>query len=1094
VQGIVESVLRKGEFIVDQIENNFLLGRCDGEGTVPTECTSNSEDDSCVNDTTAVHSSKESSISIGNEGGSCHFVLVSGLPGSGKRSLVRTALDKSRSAENKSFILVSERFQTPKAIGAAFKENFSKRLNKNRPFKALPAIQEIFRIASQSTELSRAVQSVIKELLPNPDDMNALCELLPGLRKWLQDDADALESTNLPESSDVPSTEPGIQFDLHLTGDSIPILQKFVLAVVTFVPIVVLLEDVQHADETSLLLIKSLLATNETDTELQPADSSKGLIIFATYSDVDGVLSSSSLLSSFKSADGNSAKPLAPTEMTNECASKPPVSGPPSHSTDFIHQIAVTDLSWDDVSEWVHACGGYIQKCSAKQKTEITNLVFHHSNGNPLHIRYLLLFLEEAESLLQEPIHKKRIPCKLDDLFTSVLLRQEKSMQKVVQVTAFLALYCEGDVSHEVIDTALNAPCIGIIEAANELGLLECSSTRPSSYFSRESFQKASCSTITDVSSLYLDIGRSIWRNAILFQDLKRESDEDVIARVLLSTQLLRNCIDLLRDIDERIYMSQLCYETGQKSSSLGDFQTSSKLFEFAICVLGSELWRHDLYEASLVLHNSAAQSYCSIADYDKMQKTVDVIFDRALTFQDQLAGYVVLLYAYASQNKLLDLFRTASMVLHEIGEPIDSNPGSISVVVNLLRTKWALRGKSDRFFSELPIVENAEYFILTQLLSLAMYHSYIFKPNAGLVLCFRLVRLSIKYGLTGPSLHAFTCYAFFLCTTGKFDEGYRMGQLALKYATKCGAWWPRINVLVYGCVNPWSRPFRHSLQPLNHARQAALAYGDLDMHASASFYYLATSMSVGMPLLKLKTAAQVFCLDIAASGQMTPLLSILPLWSVITGLLGEEETLDLGGEVNDASSALKHCIKEGNKFMTGNFYVNQTMWCCLIGDYEEALQMAKTSFEQRQICDYTLTFYEGLAALAYSWNSTSFLNRISLRRGKKLAKFVKSWADRCPENFRNKQWLLEAEIAALKGKTDHALSLFEQSIGKAKSETFIHEEAIAFERLGHYQRYIGNVSDAKISFASAQMAYEKWGASILVERMGDVLSSFHSK
>jgi predicted ATPase len=1087
LQAIAAAVIQKGEFIVDYSLNNVFVDKNDYEGTQPTECTSNSEEDSFANETSAIRHRKDDFINSGGEGG-CHFVLVSGRPGTGKRSLVSAVFSWNKIRKSKaSFIYVSERFQSPEGSYASTTNHSKKSMSPRRPFKALQAFHDIVRLATQNFEMSTAIEQKLKLLLDSPDDASALCELVPGAKKWLQVDTDAPDSPNsacVPELSKIPPSGPGMHSSLQPTQAWVQILQKFLVVIVSVVPVVILLEDAQYADEISLALIKSLIATNENRTAHQ------GLMIVATHNDLDGALSSNTLLSSLESFDGNGVKPFDLNEMSAECVRKPLNSDPNVSCTHCTYHIIVSELSWGDVREWVHSCGGIIQQCSAEQKIEISNLVFHHSNGNPLHIRYLLLFLEQDESLLQDQIYKKRIPYKIDDLFTSILLQQDMMLQKVVQVISLLAQYCEGDVNRNVVDIAMNLPCSDIIEAACWLGLIECSSTRPTLFFCRESFQRAAYCTITDVSSLYLDIGRSIWRNAILSQGEKKESDdEDIIARVLLSTQLLRNFIALLSDVDERIYMSQLCYETGLKSSSLGDFKTSSKLFEFAIGVLGSELWRHDLYEASLVLHNAAAQSYCSIADYGSMQKTLDDIFDRASTFQDKLAGYVVLLYAYASQNKLLDLFRTASMVLNDLGEPINSNPGKFTVIVHLLQTKWALRGKDDRFFSDLPIVENAEYFILTQLLSLAMYHSYIFMPNAGLVLCFRLVRLSIKYGLTGPSLHAFTCYAFFLCSTGNFEEGYRMGQLSLKYATKCGAWWPRINVLVYGCVNPWSCPFHHSLEPLNRARLGALTYGDSDMHGSASFYYLATSMSVGIPLLKLKAAAQLFCQDIAASGQMTPLFSILSLWSVITGLLGEEETLDLGGVVNDASSALKYCIKEGNKYMAGNFYAYRTMWYCLIGQYEEALKMAKKTFEQRQICDYMLTFYEGLAVLALSRNSTSCLTHRLLRRGKKLSKCVKSWADRCPENFRNKQWLLEAEIAALKGKSVQALSLFEQSIGKAKKEGIVHEEAIAYERLGRYLLHMRNVSKAKSSLTSARSAYEKWGASVLVDHMNELLA-----
>ena len=192
----------------------------------------------------------------------------------------------------------------------------------------------------------------------------------------------------------------------------------------------------------------------------------------------------------------------------------------------------------------------------------------------------------------------------------------------------------------------------------------------------------------------------------------------------------------------------------------------------------------------------------------------------------------------------------------------------------------------------------------------------------------------------------------------------------------------------------------------------------------------------------------------------------------------------------SDAEAAFKYAVKEGNKYVVGGIYVFRTIWYYLIGDYENALEMARKAVEQRKLSDFALTFYEGLAAVAIASTLKSQQRRKYRNLGQVMAKRLRLWTRRCADNFLNKQLLLDAEIAGLNGKAISAISLFQKSIDKAAKEGFIHEEGVAYERLGHYQLHLGRKSDAMKSFVSARTAFDNWGAIRLVRRMNQMLAS----
>lgn len=154
------------------------------------------------------------------------------------------------------------------------------------------------------------------------------------------------------------------------------------------------------------------------------------------------------------------------------------------------------------------------------------------------------------------------------------------------------------------------------------------------------------------------------------------------------------------------------------------------------------------------------------------------------------------------------------------------------------------------------------------------------------------------------------------------------------------------------------------------------------------------------------------------------------------------------------------------------------------MGEYQKSLEMTRKAHEHINIFDFNVTLYECLATSALAWTLNSRTRRSSINHCCKLAKRMRKWADRCPANFLNKQLLIDAEIAAMKGKSTLALALYEKSASKAKMELFLHEEGIAYERLGRYQLHLGNISGAKRSLECCRMAFEKWGADIVVKRI----------
>ena len=95
-----------------------------------------------------------------------------------------------------------------------------------------------------------------------------------------------------------------------------------------------------------------------------------------------------------------------------------------------------------------------------------------------------------------------------------------------------------------------------------------------------------------------------------------------------------------------------------------------------------------------------------------------------------------------------------------------------------------------------------------------------------------------------------------------------------------------------------------------------------------------------------------------------------------------------------------------------------------------------------------------------------------------------REWARHCPENFRSRAALADAEIARIEGRVADAERLYEEALTSARESGFVHDEAIAYETAARFWRARGYplFGDAYLQEACAR--YRRWGAEGKVQQL----------
>lgn len=234
--------------------------------------------------------------------------------------------------------------------------------------------------------------------------------------------------------------------------------------------------------------------------------------------------------------------------------------------------------------------------------------------------------------------------------------------------------------------------------------------------------------------------------------------------------------------------------------------------------------------------------------------------------------------------------------------------------------------------------------------------------------------------------------------------------------------------------------------------------------------------------------------------GQTVASIMMVPLWQAVLNMMGKAQgdpKILQGGLIDDALEQAKG--GKNTLFVLWMRFFNMKLAFlfydyALAEKYVDAAPKIYNSLSGALDASYTL-FYECMTLLALARQGRRRYRRIIYVRCR--LKRLKSWAWGCPVNFLGKQFLIEAELAAVCGKRQKASSHYRSGILHSREGGFLLDEALGNEQLGAFYLESEKDEQAAVPFIlEAKRLYEKWGGVAKVqcfqEKYGGVLSRAH--
>ncbi len=958
------------------------------------------------------------------------LLLVSGFSGIGKSSLIREIHKPIASRQGY--------FTTGKFD----------QFNRNAPYSAVIA----------------AFRNLMRQILAESDDKIARWreKLLAALGANGQVIIDVIPETEMiigqqPQVVELPPSEAQNRFNLVF-------LQFVQNLAIREQPLVLFLDDLQWSDTPSLKLIELLLSDAET----------KYLMIIGAYRD----------------NEVDTTHPLVKAIQALKM------------SEDLVREIVLKPLQVNELNQLVadtlHA--------SREEVRLLGELILEKTGGNPFFVNEFLKALHADKLIVFDHVHncwtweiekirERNITDNVVELMRHKIQVLDEQTQRLCQYAACIGnrfdLLTLATVWEKTPQSTAKTlwPAIKeglIVPIGHSYRLAEIpreseKSVNSEYRFLHDQVQNAAYVLLDEASRniLHLKIGRLLAGSF---------SEEEKNERIFELVTHFNFGASLIPEEPERLAVTQLNLQAGKKAKNAAAYEPAFRYLSAGIGLLPPDAWaRH--YDLTLELHNECAEAAYLSGNVEEMERLTNVVFTHATALLHRVKAYAVKIQGYVSLTRNEEALNTSLEVMKLLGTRFPDHPNKLHVIKSLIGTKIRLQGKSADQLVALPVMTDPVKSAVMEILPYAASASYFAKPDLFPLIVFRQVGLSVQYGNHVQSAFAYATYGLVMCgSTLEFDEGLKFGEIAVRLLDKfkTAAAFAKVHFLDSGFIKHWRFHFRETLDGLAAAYQKGLETGDFLFASYSTFQACSIKFYMGQPLARLKDELDAYVAAVQKIKQNTSLIWLnIPRQTIAN--LADPEVISsrLSGPYydEDVHTELQRAGKDFSGLCV--YYMSRMILGYLFDKNDEALENGEQCMK---LLDSVLAtphvnptyLYFSLTLIRAADLAPAGKKKQYIHRARKLYKTLRKFTASAPANFLSKQYLVEAELNRLEGKSQEAGQGYQNAVAAAREHEFINDEALANELAARFWA-ANDPEKSRRYLLEARRLYQKWGAAAKV-------------
>ncbi len=547
----------------------------------------------------------------------------------------------------------------------------------------------------------------------------------------------------------------------------------------------------------------------------------------------------------------------------------------------------------------------------------------------------------------------------------------------------------------------------------------------------------------------------------------------------------LNRCISSITHDVEYFELARLNLQAGRRAMLTAAYEPALAYLQMGIQLLRPNTWSSH-YDLTLNLYNEAIEAASICTHFDLMDQMVDCILQHAHSDLEKVTAYVVRINALIAQSKRLEAIHTTLSILKGLGINLPQKPNIIHIVSSLYKTQWLLRTKTVKTLEQLPHMHNDKMLVAMKLFAAISPAAYYSLPNLLPLIAFKQVQLSLNYGITPATAHAFAAYGMILCSIlNQIRPGYEFGTLSksLLQASTDPTLEAQTLFLNYAFIDHWVVPLKDTTEALFQLYQHCFDQGSYDTAANLITMRNVHLYCSGQDLLLSRAVFSNYT-QVLMKLKQEPTVIMHQIYNqtIANWIEPSSKPYQLKGAAYDEDDRLPQLVQLNDRTNLFVFYLNKLILAYSFGCYSEALDFAGAADRYKSSAVGAVTipvyfFYFSLTLLALA-TQTNWLTRIKyIVTVMRWLPQLKQWALHGSCNISHKYYLIKAEFNRVIGHHDQAMNDYEQAIKAARTHLYLQEEAMANELAAKFYLSKRNFTIAKIYMLRSHYCYQLWGS-----------------
>jgi predicted ATPase/serine/threonine protein kinase len=544
----------------------------------------------------------------------------------------------------------------------------------------------------------------------------------------------------------------------------------------------------------------------------------------------------------------------------------------------------------------------------------------------------------------------------------------------------------------------------------------------------------------------------------------------------------------LIASIDERRELVALILRAARRAKLATAFEAALGYVRDAEALLDAQA-KHDLRFA---LHKERVALEYLLGQTQAAQTHFEEALASCRSDSERAELYVLRIHMQSHHAEYAEAVEVGRQGLRYFGVQLPERPGRLAVLRELALLRYRRGRRSVAELVDLPESRDERIRCAMQVVTAMTPCAFFVDRTLMTVAQLKMVGLTIQYGATEHSAFGFVGYGMALSGgLGQYDKGFELGELAIRlnHRFACIDDETKIYSIVGMFLTPWVRPYSEALAQLKHAYEASLQNGDTSYRVLA-IGQVALMTELSAPHVDEVVASAKASVEVAHQQRYLDMTGAYEMRLFAYAGLRDPKTNPATPWADNRKDEqlLAGLSDEQTPLTISSFYGYRSTMSYFLGNYEEARRDAAEA-EKRDSQLFLMValvsryFYRALigAALLRQGTADPAQAHRWLKQG--VTK-MKRWAKACPQNFRGRCLLVEAESARVAGHHSRAAARYRAAAAEARKQATPGIEALALELEARHLRDQGDDAQAAARMGDAIAAYERWGALAKVEQL----------